>query len=128
MDLVTALMTLFSGNLAPEDFKTFLHGAMQADFTAWSIKIAIVWFLMGSKVRSELAEVRASFAGIVADIRKDFTDHFGKVEIGLAAVAGEMKELKENVSTDLSKHSAILGDMKTDVTDLKTRVGKLETK
>ena len=121
MDALTAVMAMFSGNLTADNVSLLFHGALQADFTAWSVKLGIIWWLMGSKVKKELSSIRGDFGGATEAIRKDFTDHFAKIEKGFGDMVGEMKELKENVTHDLSKHSE-------KVSELTTRVEKLETK
>lgn len=124
MDVITLLFGLFSGTLSPDDLKEFLHGALKADFTAWSLKIAIVWWLMRGKVSG----IREEFVNAIAAIRTDFTSHFAKIEKGFSDMVGEMKELKENVAHELSTHSQTLTGVKKDVGDLTLRVSKLEDK
>lgn len=124
MDVITLLFGLFSGTLSPDDMKEFLHGALKADFTAWSLKIAIVWWLMRGKVSG----IREEFALSITAIRKDFTDHFAKIEKGFSDMVGEMKELKENVTKELTTHSQTLTGVKQEVGNLTLRVEKLEDK
>lgn len=124
MDVISLLFGLFSGTLSADDMSEFLHGAMKADFTAWSLKIAIVWWLMRGKVSG----IREEFTGAITSIRKDFTDHFAKIEKGFSDMVGEMKELKESVTTELTTHSQTLVAVKDEVGKLTLRVTKLEEK
>ncbi len=128
MDLITSFFGLFSGTIEFEQIKDLFHGALQNDLATWSIKITVVWFLMSGKVKSGLNSMKTEFTGMINAVRNDFTTHFGKVEKGLNDMVSEIKELKENVSTDLGKHSEAIGEMRKDVSQLTVRVDKLEFK
>ncbi len=110
------IVSILSGSVTSDQLTDFLHGALRADFTSWSVKVGLVWYLMNGKVKAGLAA-----------IRQDFTDHFAKIEKGFGDMVGEMKELKENVSKDLSTQTTALGGVRDDVSKLTIRVEKLET-
>lgn len=105
----------FLNSLDFEMASNFLDEASKHSVIDWTIKIGIVWFIMGRKVNARFTDFQVSLSA-----------HFEEIEKGFAGMVREMKELKENVSKDLSKHSQILGGLTTEIGNIKTRVDKLE--
>lgn len=102
------------------DFDTlqnFVSEATKHSIVDWTMKIGIVWMVMGRKVNARFT-----------DFQVTLSSHFAEIEKGFGDMVGEMKELKDNVSKDLSKHSQMLGGLTMEVGNIKTRVEKLENK
>lgn len=110
------IMNFFAG-LDFEATANFLSDASKHNLVDWTLKITIVWVIMGRKVNARFAEFYATM-----------TAHFTQIQNSFAEMVGEMRELKESVTKDLSKHSQMLGSLSTEVNEVKTRVTKLETK
>lgn len=128
MDALSALYSLLNGNLDSESIRHFLNETAQADLTAWTVKIGLVWILMGRKVRNGLTSLKDETQLGIQAVRTDFTDHFAKVEQGFKDMIVEVKSLKESVAADLKQTGDRVGGIEKNVSQLNTRVEKLETK
>lgn len=111
------VLASFFSHLDFDSVQNFLGEATKHSIVDWTMKIGIVWMIMGRKVNARFSDFEISLAA-----------HFKAIEAGFENLVGEMKELKDNVTTDLTKHSTQLGSLAVEVGNIKTRVEKLETK
>ncbi len=128
MDALSALYSVLTGNLDSESIRHLVNEAAQADLTAWTVKIGLVWVLMGRKVRNGLTNLKIETQLGIQSVRSDFTDHFAKVEQGFKDMIVEVKSLKESVAADLKQTGDRVGGIEKDMSKLNSRVDKLETK
>jgi hypothetical protein len=119
---VSPLFDLMAGSLSQDDVKDMLHGAAKADFTAWSIKIAIVWYLMSGKVKKELESAKTAFNSTIDAAKKSFSDDLSKITSAFMEMTKEMK----NVSATLAQQAESITGLKSDLSTTTTRVEKLE--
>lgn len=111
MDVLSNVMN----HLDFDTIQNFVSEATRHSIVDWTLKIGIVWMIMGRKVNARFTEFQLGLS-----------NHFTEIEKGFGDMVGEMKELKDNVSKDLNKHSQMLGGLTTEVGNIKTRVDKLE--
>lgn len=128
MDAISALISVLSGNIDADSLHHLLSEAAQADLTSYSVKIGLVWMLMGRKVRNGLANLKTETQIGIKSVRVDFTDHFAKVEKGFQDMIAEMKSLKGSVNADLERTGKRIGGVEENFSMLNNRVQKLETK
>lgn len=99
-------MEALAGLLTPENTKNFLSMAAQADLTSYLVVVGVVWKVMSRTVST----------------------HFQNIEAAVNRVAGEVADLRKAVTADLAVQSSRLAVLEGSVVELKSRVGKLETK
>ncbi len=128
MDAFSALYSVLTGNLDSESLNHLLNATAQADLTAWTVKIGLVWILMGRKVRNGLNNLKLETQLGIQSVRSDFTDHFAKVEQGFKDMILEVKSLKDSVAADLKQTGDRVGGVEKDVSELKIEFNKLKTK
>lgn len=110
------MITEVLNSIDAEGLQSFVSSAAQHSIVDWTVKIGIVWVLMGRKVNQRFTEFQASLSV-----------HFSEVEKGFANMVGEMKALKENISSEMGSHAQRIDGLATEVVEIKTRVTKLET-
>lgn len=91
----------FLSHIDFESASNFMSEASKHSIVDWTMKIGIVWMIMGRKVSARFEEFENRLA-----------THFKEIEGSFGNMVGELKELKENVSTEIG--------------NVKTRVEKLE--
>lgn len=111
------MLTELIQSIDMEAAQNFVSKAANQSIVDWTVKIAIVWVIMGRKVNERFTDFQNSLAA-----------HFLEVENGFKNMVKEMKALKENVSADMAQTSTNIAGVKSEVLELKTRVTKLETK
>jgi hypothetical protein len=84
--------------------------------------VAIVWWLMGGKIKKLKSEISVGVSGTM----DQFQTHFSKIEAGLNSVAKEVSDLKVTVAKDLAIQNQRLGSVENGLEKLNSRVSYLE--
>lgn len=108
----------------PEYFNALLSPQAQASLTEKIIIVGVVWATMGRKVSKRFKEFQSTVDATLSMFRVHLTAIEEKFDKGIA----EMRAMKDAVSKDLQVNSQRLSAVENGLTEVKTRVGKLETK
>ncbi len=119
MEAFAALWAILNGHLDAESLHHFVSEAAQADLTSWAVKIALVWVLMGRKVRDGLRDMRTELTTSIQAVKNEFAEHFTAITKGLDQMTTQVKLMSASVAADLKNNNDRMSG-------LENRVEKLE--
>jgi len=89
-------------------------------------RLELLTDVLGEAAKADISQKITIFMIVWWFVKRTISEHFKKVEDGLAHVAKNVSDLKDALTEVEHNHSMRLGNLESSVSDLKSRLHSLE--